>query len=249
MILVSNPKFSLQPISDVVRTIEEEFEGWEVFAERYHSYDHKEEVCDALSTTDLELQLHAPLNDINIASLNPSIRRVSMNEVKKSIEMASMLDIEIVTVHPGLYSPLSRYMENASDFAKESLRELKEHSEEHGIKIALENLPEMWLTICNTVKETREFLEEVGLGFCLDIGHAYTAGELEGFLDLSPINVHVHDNIGEKDLHLKLGEGKIDLEKAIRSLKSYEGNYVIEGRNLDDLKESEKYLENILKDI
>ncbi len=249
MIFASNPKFSLIPFKDALRKVESEFDGWEILAEKYHGWEHREEIKEALSTTDIEVQIHAPLNDINIASINPEIRKASIKEVKKSIEMASMMEADIVTVHPGLYSPLSIYWDGATDLSKKSLRELKKYSEEYGVVLALENLPEMWLTICSTVKEIKEFLKELDIKFCLDVGHAYTAGELDEFLELSPVNVHLHDNLGEEDVHLKLGDGDVDIKHALKSLKGYDGNFVIEGREMEELIESKNYLTNLLNDI
>ncbi len=249
MILVSNPKFCLKPFDEVLDRVEKEFKGWEILAEKYHGWEYRERVRDALSTSDLKIQVHSPLNDINLASINNEIRKASIKEVKKSIEMAGMIDAELVTIHPGLYSPLSIYWEGAVDNSKDSLREVKDFASDIGVDVALENLPEMWLTMCSTVEETREFLGEVDIDFCLDIGHAYTADELEGFLELSPVNIHIHDNFGEDDIHLKLGEGDIDLRSALKSLKDYRGNFVIEGRSIEDLVESKNYLEELLRDI
>jgi len=249
MIFASNPKFSLVPFKDVLKEVEKEFDGWEILAEKYHGWKYREEITEALSTSDIEVQIHAPLNDVNIASINPEIRKASVKEVKKSMKMASMIGAKIVTVHPGLYSPLSVYWDGATDISKRSLRELKEYAEELEVVLALENLPEMWLTMCSTVEETKEFLKELDIEFCLDIGHAYTAGELDEFLDLSPVNVHIHDNVGKDDVHLKLGNGDIDLKHALNSLKEYGGNFVIEGREIEELVESKKYLTKLLDEM
>ncbi|MBS3781950.1 MAG: sugar phosphate isomerase/epimerase [Candidatus Thermoplasmatota archaeon] len=249
MIFVSNPKFSLMPFEEALRKVEKKFDGWEILAEKYHSWKYREEIKDALSTTDLEVQIHAPLNDINIASINPNIRKTSVKEVKKSIEMASMIGAEMVTVHPGLYSPLSIYWDRATDSSKESLRDLKEYAGEYEILLTLENLPDMWLSMCSTAKETRNFLDELDIEFCLDVGHAYTAGELEKFLEFSPVNVHLHDNLGEDDIHLRLGEGKIDFRRILEALRDYEGNFVIEGRDIKELIESNKYLTDMLNEL
>lgn len=248
MILVSNPKFCLEPFEEALEEVESEFEGWEILAERHHSWEHREEVKDALSTTKIQVQVHAPLNDINIASLNPDIRKTSVDEVKKSLKMASMIDAGLVTVHPGIYSPLSRYMEDIIELSKESLIELKRSAEEYGVNLAVENLPEMWLTLCSEPEDIEYLTNEVGLDFCLDIGHAYIADSLEEFLNFSPVNVHIHDNEGDKDLHLPLGEGEINLKRVLRSLKNFKGNYVIEGRNMEDLLESRDYLKRLIGD-
>lgn len=249
MILASNPKFSLMPFHKALKKVEEEFDGWEILAEKNHSWKYREEIEDALSTTEMEVQIHAPLNDINISSINPDMRKASVKEVKKSIKLASRIDANIVTVHPGLYSPLSRYWDGTTELAKESLGDLKSFSEEHDVKLAMENLPEMWLSICSTPDETRDFLEELNINFCLDIGHAYTADSLDGFLEFSPQNLHLHDNNGGQDKHLALGEGEIDIKNALRSLDGYEGNFVIEGRAMEELKKSKKRLESMLKEL
>ncbi len=249
MIFASNPKFSLLPFKDALREVEKEFEGWEILAEKYHSWEYGEEIKEVLSNSDIKVQVHAPLNDINIASINPNIRKTSVREVKKSMEMAYMIGAQIVTVHPGLYSPLSIYWDGATDLSKKSLRALNEYAQELGITLALENLPEMWLTICSTFEETKDFLEELDIEFCLDIGHAYTVDELDKFLNLSPVNVHLHDNLGEDDVHLKLGDGEINFEQALNSLKDYEGNLVIEGRDIEELIESKKYLKKLLNEM
>lgn len=249
MIFASNPKFSLTPFEEALRKVEREFDGWEILVEKYHGWKNREEMKEVLSTTNMEVQVHAPLNDINIASINPEIRKASVSEIKKSIDIASMIGAEMVTVHPGLYSPLSIYWEGAVELSKESLRELKKYAEEYEIVLALENLPEMWLTMCSTVEEMKDFLKELDIKFCLDVGHAYTAGELDEFLKLSPVNVHLHDNRGEEDVHLKLGDGELDFERVLKGLKDYEGNFVIEGREMDELIESKNYLTNLMNEM
>lgn len=246
-IFVSNPKFSLKPFEEVLEEVEKEFEGWEIIAEKYHGWKYKEEIRDALSTSDLEVQVHAPLNDINIASINRRIREVSIEEIKRSMEMASMIDAEVVTVHPGVYSPLSQYLDSVLEISKGSLRELKKAAEEFSVKLAVENLPTMWITFCSEPEEIEELVREVGSAFCLDIGHAYIADRLDDFLDLDlPLaNLHLHDNHGEDDVHLPLGQGDIELGKVLNSLKDYKGGLVIEGRDLEGLIESRDHLNAI----
>ncbi|MEF8874349.1 MAG: sugar phosphate isomerase/epimerase family protein [Candidatus Thermoplasmatota archaeon] len=249
-ILASNPKFCLMPFNEALLKVEEEFEGWEILAEKYHGWEYKDDIIDAASTTDITLQLHAPLNDINIASINQSIRRASVKEIKKSLRLASKVGADLVTVHPGLYSPLGRYCDNVLELSKRSLEELKSEAEDLDVQIAIENLPEMWLTLSNEPEEMRELTTELGLNFCLDIGHAYTSDNLEDFLETSlvPANVHLHDNVGEEDIHLPLGKGEIDWKQVIKSLDHYEGNFVIEGRKMQELVESKKLLKKLIND-
>ncbi len=253
MIMASNPKFCLLSAEEALRTVERSFDGWEILAEKNLGWENRGELKDLLSTTDLKVQIHAPLNDLNIASHNPRLRRAALSELERSFEMASMFDAEIVTVHPGIYSPLGRFWDGALKTAKGSLKELDEKGEEFGVTVALENMPQMWVSMCTTPSELSEFIEYSSLEFCFDAGHAYTAGRLTEFLDLDivPVNVHLHDNKGGDDLHLPLGEGEIDLGKVLKALseKGYEGNWVIEGRGADELVQSKKVLEDLLSQI
>lgn len=247
-ILASNPQFSLIPFEKALKKVEREFDGWEILAEKYHGWGHKEQIKDALTTTDIYLQVHAPLNDINIASINPSIRKASMKEIKRSLELGSMIGADLVTVHPGLYSPLSIYCDDVLEISKSSLKELKKSAENLGLKLAVENLPEMWLSLCSEPDEIKEIIGDTEMNFCLDIGHAYTAGKLDEFLDLPiiPANIHIHDNKGGEDVHLPLGEGEIEFETVLEALEDYEGNFVIEGRGMDGLVESKRYLKRLI---
>lgn len=249
MILASNPKFSLMPFKKALEIVKKDFEGWEFLAEKYHSWEFRDQIQDHLSTVDMEIQIHSPINDVNIASINPTLRRASIEEINKTLKLANSIDVEMVTVHPGIYSPLSIYWDKTAKTAIDSLNKIREKGEEYGITIAMENFPEMWLALCSKPEETKDFLEETGLEFCLDVGHAYTSGSLDEFLEFEPVNLHIHDNLGEEDAHLELGEGQIDFEMIIKSLKDYKGNYVIEGRAEDELRRSKKYLESLLTEI
>jgi sugar phosphate isomerase/epimerase len=73
------------------------------------------------------------------------------------------------------------------------------------------------------------------LGICFDAGHANTAGNTDEWLALADrfVNVHLHDNRGERDEHLVLGEGTVPLAKILKALQGvYKGNYVIESNDL-----------------
>ena len=79
----------------------------------------------------------------------------------------------------------------------------------------------------------------------LDIGHAnhmkYSADEM--YFDTIK-HVHAHDNYGDDDTHLALGEGSIDLKRIINNLeeKNYDGIYIIEVNDYDSIKKSYEYM-------
>jgi sugar phosphate isomerase/epimerase len=78
--------------------------------------------------------------------------------------------------------------------------------------------------------------EGTGLGFCLDVGHAHTMGLLQEFMDLKHrlVNLHVHDNRGDYDAHLPIGDGTVDFRLVVDELAGYGGRFVIESRGLED---------------
>jgi len=61
----------------------------------------KKEIRDILSTVDIEISLHAPYHDLNMATLNLGVRKETIDQVAESINTANYLDSKIVVVHPG----------------------------------------------------------------------------------------------------------------------------------------------------
>jgi sugar phosphate isomerase/epimerase len=73
-------------------------------------------------------------------------------------------------------------------------------------------------------------------------------GNVEAFLAHKKrfINVHLHDNLGERDQHLAVGEGNIDFKKVLSALSDYQGRFVIEARSLKEAVVSRDRLTAIL---
>ncbi len=251
MILASNPLYCLKSFDDVFEMIQPHFKGWEFLAENEHGWDKREHIREIISTTDMHIQIHAPFNDINIASMNPRMVEASITEIEHSFKLASMLGAHMVTVHPGIYSPIGRFWDGAKARAHKSLKQLSTLAEEYGVTCALENMPNLDVTMGVTPDEIQEFIHSSKLSFCLDVGHAYTSGLLDQFLDMDvvPVNLHLHDNVGERDEHCTLGTGDIPFGSLMKKLYRYKGNYVIECRSIDSLIESKLYLEKILNKL
>jgi len=93
----------------------------------------------------------------------------------------------------------------------------------------------MNITVGHTPEELLRMTEGTEIGICLDVGHANTTGNLDEFLAMLPHirNIHIHDNRGERDEHLPLGEGGIDFDTVLRRISSsgYGHGLVIESEN------------------
>ncbi len=189
--------------------------------------------CDGLdifSSYDIDLYLHAPTIDLNPASLNPGIREETIKQLYETIDLASEIGAKAITTHPGLIHRLEDRIRNmALYYSIETLKDANIYAEDFGIIFSVENMPHRYAYFCNNPQEHTYFTRECGSHATLDLGHANTSGELEKFLDMPRIHYyHVSDNNGEKDQHLSLGEGTLDLgvlngiDKVIIELNNYE---------------------------
>ncbi len=251
MIGVSSPEFSAYRFEEVIAEVSKVFDHWEIFAEAEHRLPTVEAMFrDLIPSYKLSYSIHAPISDINLASLNERIREDSILEILTTAETAASLDIDLITIHPGLTSMSVPYMEEkAMEKAKRSLSSIDRISAQYGVRIAVENMPSFPFMLGHTAEEMNDLIGTTNLGFCLDIGHGNTTGQtdelIKAFRDRL-VNVHIHDNRGEMDEHLTLGEGNIDFKKIIDSLKGYTGNYIIESKSFPSAVESQDYLRPLL---
>lgn len=253
MIAVSCPGFSMTPVAEMLEAIAPHFRAWEIIAEGMHALpDLQNELKELKSSYDIEFAVHAPFSDLNCASLNSRAREEALTQVSEAIGIASVLGMEMVTLHPGHKSPLGAYFpEKIKEVHRESLLKLDAVGQEHGVTLALENMPRMWISLCAHSHEMRECIEGTDLKICFDVGHANITGDIEGFFELKEriINLHLHDNHGDVDRHLVLGKGAIDIQSVLKALAGYKGLHVIESMNLEEGIESKAVLERMLKDI
>lgn len=253
MISISCPGFCMTPFAEMMETIATHFNSWEIIAEGMHAmHEIEDDVMASKDSYDLKFTVHAPFSDLNIASLNHKIRVNAVGQVIDAIRISSELGIEIVTVHPGYKSPLGAYFpKKARELHKQSLIAMDKSGEEYGVTLALENLPKMWISLCHEPGEMSELIEGTNMKICLDVGHAHISHEIDGFLELkhSFANVHVHDNYGDIDRHLVLGQGSFDFKALFRELEGYKGDFVIESMNLKEGIESKAILTEMLKGV
>ncbi|KQM10524.1 MAG: sugar phosphate isomerase/epimerase family protein [Candidatus Methanomethylophilaceae archaeon] len=251
MIGVSSTSFSAYRFEDVLEEVSKEFELWEIFSEAEHYVQNISGMLAVMAPSyDLKYSVHAPICDTNIASLNERMREASVLDLISLVESALTLNVSTITVHPGVYSLVVPDLEEKSvAAAKKSLRTLDRIMAEYGIKVAVENMPNLDFMLGRTPQELADLVEGTELGICFDIGHANTVGDIDGFIDLLGsrfVNVHLHDNRGKIDEHLVLGEGNVDFGSALKKLSSYKGNYVIESRDFPSAVESRDILRQML---
>ena len=216
------------------------FQGVEIFCSRGHfDYTAKAEVqavASALANNGLSLvSLHAPTSrdmspmreggtPLSICEVERVRRIEAMDEFKRAIVVAEELSFPRMVLHMGgtreTADPRKR------DAAFSSLEHLILHAHHAGVTICVENTT----SEMGDPRYLRAFVDETrltGLRFNFDIGHAHLADfpeEERIEKSLAPLrdlvsSVHLHDNHGDKDEHLRPYDGTINWPTAIKTLQ------------------------------
>lgn len=191
---------------------------------------HDKSEFEVFQSYEIDVFIHSPTIDLNPASLNQGIRDETLNQLKETIDLAVEIGANAITTHPGL---IHRYETRVKDIGRqysiETLTSANEYGNERGIIFSVENMPNKYAYFCNNAEEHALITRECGSCATIDLGHANTSGDIKPFLDMKNIcYYHLSDNNGDKDQHLILGEGNLDLEllngidKVILELDDYQ---------------------------
>ncbi len=251
MIAVSSPIFSMLDFEMALGFVSQKFKAWEIIGEGLHFLPEIERtLLDVSSSYGVRFSAHGPLSDVNIGSLNPRLRDAAMKEITDGLYSAGRMGFEVYTIHPGFWTPIGMLdTEGVYKAVRDSLSKIDRASKDAGVKVALENMPDMPVTMGKTPGELLSMLEGTDLGVCFDVGHANTAGTVDDFLAHVErfANVHIHDNGGKRDEHLPVGDGSVDFKKVMADLRTYKGRLVIEARSLIDAELSKERLTKIIE--
>jgi sugar phosphate isomerase/epimerase len=229
------------------------YTGWEIVNEgrqklTSENLDNAKQIAE---TTDLTITIHLPYSDLNLASLNQPIWEETVRQMKACLDLASSFS-RLAVVHPGHLSPLGMQMPDAA-WAQNILgiQQICDHAAELDMRIAVENMVNMPALLCRQPEEITGIIETVdreNLGFILDVGHANTNGNVERFLELREIviHAHLHDNHGERDEHLPVGNGTVPWNKVAEAFQDYTGRLVTESRSLEEGQRSVNRLKKLM---
>jgi len=215
------------------------FTGWEIVNEGKQRLT-PETLQDAeriAETTNLVITIHLPYSDLNLASMNRPIWDETLRQMKVCLSLASGFS-RLAVVHPGSLSPLGKQMpDRAWEMNIVGLQEICDHAAELDMIVAVENMLNIESLFGRTPEEILGILENVNrenFGFTFDVGHANTNGNVEQFLELRDVmvHVHVHDNKGFRDEHLPVGMGTVNWKTLLGTLNGYSGRFVTESKSL-----------------
>ena len=207
--------------------------------------------------------LHAPILDLNPASINDNVHEITIRETLWSLDLAKNIGARVVTIHPGKRTVHRAPTDEDQEKFLKYLKVSKEKADRLGIQLSLENSMPGVQSMCSTPDEMKSVLTKFpGLFFTFDVVHAFIQSPqiAMSFIDeLSDriINVHVgspHNGKPHYPSHTQKNMGTV-----LRALKDsgYDGDLTIEiddqrySRPLSredkvmELREEREYLEEI----
>ena len=163
-----------------------------------------------------------------------ALETIYLPKLLRVLSMMPELEMRLLTLH--LWLDPRFVLKETIVYKIGFLKRLTERAGSGGITVCLENLSE------NADHLSEVFAAVPALNLTLDLGHAELLSKENtsfGFLEKCPDrikHIHLHDNHGgtspDDDLHLPVGEGKIDFHKIFQRLHAvrYEGTMTLELR-------------------
>ncbi len=199
----------------------------------------------------LRVTFHSPFMDLSPGSPDPSVLALTRRRFEQVLRIAEFFHPLRIVCHAGY--DWKRYGHLREKWLENSVKTwewMASGTKDVGAVLMLENVYE------RSPEEMAPVLESLraqGVGLCLDTGHqaAFGTTPLPEWTEvLSPYlgQLHLHDNLGDRDEHLALGEGNIDFEglfRALRKLTEYPLPVTLEPHREEDLGPSLNYLERI----
>lgn len=156
--------------------------------------------------------MHGAFLDIVVFSQDRFIREIAMKRMRQSMEVARKIGAEAVVFHTNSNPMLSckeyddRVVDMTADFLEQLLREQPD------IYIYLENMFDHTPDILKRISERLSGYSNYGV--CFDYAHASIYGvAMEQWVETLAKyvrHIHINDNDLQSDLHLAVGDGKLD---------------------------------------
>ena len=157
----------------------------------------------------------------------------------RSIEATAAIGARYLVVHPiwrdkngDIIKSKLRFLQINADAIKKWLPK----AEECGVVLLSENI--LWGASSDPriIADLVEKVDSDWFGWCFDVGHAWCCGYAPDVLkdcDVTPMSLHIQDNDGSGDLHLIPGDGTIDWDLFIQTLRQigYLGDCVMEAHH------------------
>lgn len=201
-------------VNEAVRLYEQ---GVYQYIELFAVPDSYKKFINIWKTLDIPYVIHAPHFKFGFNLAKKECFDKNMQMAKEVFSFADDLDATIIIFHPGIDGDIHQ-----------TAYQIKKIFDP---RVVIENKPYYALVdnlVCNghSPEEIELVMQEAGVGFCMDVGHAICAANakkidpfeyLQRFKKLGPRLFHLSDGnaIGVYDEHKHLGQGSFDIKKII----------------------------------
>jgi sugar phosphate isomerase/epimerase len=202
----------------------------------------------ALDRDGIRLGLHT-LSAVNVAETSPFLREAVDEYLRAYVDLAVRLGAGWIVVHAGYH--FTGDYERRKEAALDRLRRAADHAERVGAQLLLENMnrePDDAEVryLAHDVAECRYYFDQLTsphLGWAYTVNHAHMLPEgIAGFTRLFDLGrcgeVRLADNRGDREEHLRPGEGTIDFKAMFDQIEGagYRKHYMMAFGSIDDMK-------------
>jgi sugar phosphate isomerase/epimerase len=189
--------------------------------DRFSDADFRE-TADRLADRGLSVTFHAPFLDLRPGAIDPKIRQVSVERLRRAFEMIPWFLPLSIVCHPAFDEKYYISCEESwTDNSIETWKRLLGYCEGTRTIIALENVYERGP---EQIRLLLDRLPSPQVRFCFDTGHANafgkaTYGEWMESLGDRLGEIHIHDNNGAADEHLPVGDGNFPFRELLETVR------------------------------
>jgi sugar phosphate isomerase/epimerase len=214
------------------------FTGVEIWVEQLNNTDRPYKLKEQAQRLGLTLCVHATSWDLNICSMNPAIREVSIAQIKRSICTARDLGASNITMHPGRMETNIYALAQYQAMLAASLREICRFALRLGVTPSLElmeKIPKEFVVNPNEMNALLVQIAPLQCGVTLDVAHLDSADMFFHYLREMPNvdKIHLSNKNGTK-LHTPVLDGDIDIIPVLEHLHTANLPVVIEGNGIGE---------------
>jgi len=251
--------WQLSPVEAIHFTKKLALSSFELWADHYFSHgESPKDIKAAFRDTGLVPIVHAASWDLNLTSTSRQVREFSMQQVRKSIDLALAIGARIITIHPGRRSFLMAEEDEVSQLQQEAFEALLGHIGERDLHICIENIEKTAKEVMVSEEDFLQFFSGKNdpLYVTMDVAHLESYERIAGFYSALKQKIkHVHiSDLNPVEMHLPMGMGVLDVKRVLSFLMgSYRGIYSLEFYSGDPegrkVVESVRYLRKIEKAV
>jgi sugar phosphate isomerase/epimerase len=220
-----------ESVEQVVRqAASDQLPGIEIWAPHVFIQESDPRIIRKTKPTEMQFTMHAPSWDLNITSIDYSVRIASVNSIIQSIELADKLNADSITIHPG-YKSLANWTQTFyEELMQEALYWIYQRAGELGKRISLELMEERPKEIAVTPDVMNKLVQPFSdMYTTFDVAHITKPSDAPLFFNQMDRcdKIHISDNTAAQ-MHVPLGTGLIPEEVLQHFLQQNQKN-VVEG--------------------